>query len=69
MMVEIFMVTRERNCRTIRCVTSPINQGSIAFHQRMGFSIVEGNATVEGVSVQKNYDGRGQDRVLFVKEL
>ncbi|MDQ0416683.1 GNAT superfamily N-acetyltransferase [Croceifilum oryzae] len=65
---EFFKIVKEKNCRMIHCVTSPINQVSIAFHHKMGFSMVEGNDTVQGVPVHKNYDGRGQDRVLFVKE-
>jgi RimJ/RimL family protein N-acetyltransferase len=29
----------ERGIRMVRCVTSPVNAGSIAFHQRIGFAI------------------------------
>jgi hypothetical protein len=35
----------------------------------MGFQIEKGNGEVDGVPVTVNYDGKGQDRVLFVKEL
>ncbi|SPU20983.1 acetyltransferase [Niallia circulans] len=31
--------------------------------------IEQGDKTVDGISVNANYDGPGQDRVLFVKEL
>jgi hypothetical protein len=48
-------------------VTSPTNSTSIAFHRAMGFVIVAGNSTVEGVSFHKDYDGPGRDRVLFKK--
>ncbi|UOY92289.1 GNAT family N-acetyltransferase [Ectobacillus sp. JY-23] len=55
-----FTAVQAHNCRTVRCVTSPVNTGSIAYHTKMGFSIE---------SVRPNYDGPGQDRVLFVKRL
>jgi hypothetical protein len=35
----------------------------------MGFEIEKGDKTIDGVSVNSNYDGPNQDRVLFVKEL
>ncbi|MCL6090027.1 MAG: GNAT family N-acetyltransferase [Candidatus Thermoplasmatota archaeon] len=54
-----FTKVRSLGCNTVRCVTSPINVGSIAFHARMGFSS----------SLSLNYDGPGEDRVLFVKTL
>jgi len=44
----------------VRCVTSPVNEGSIAFHESLGFSAER---------VAADYDGPGEDRVLFVKQL
>lgn len=64
-----FEKVREKGCNVVRCVTSPINKTSIAFHTRMGFQIEKGTGEVDGVPVTMNYDGIGQDRVLFVKEL
>ncbi|UFU00300.1 GNAT family N-acetyltransferase [Radiobacillus kanasensis] len=55
--------------RTVRCITSPVNKQSIAYHTRIGFSIEEGDKEIEGVPVHSNYDGEGVDRVLFVKQL
>ena len=49
---------RSLGCSKVRCVTSPLNEGSIQFHTRIGFEIE---------SVAKDYDGRGNTRVLFVK--
>jgi hypothetical protein len=43
----------------VRCVTSPVNEGSIGFHERMGFT----SRLVPG------YDGEGRDRVVFEKRL
>lgn len=56
-------------CRTVRCVTSPVNKGSISFHRRMGFSAEESEKVVDGVPVIEGYDGKGKDRVLFYKAL
>jgi ribosomal protein S18 acetylase RimI-like enzyme len=53
----------------VRCITSPVNKGSVSFHLRMGFSIEPGRKDIDGVPVAENYDGRGGDRVLFRKKL
>lgn len=53
----------------VRCVTSPVNQSSIAFHLRMGFSAEPNKNSVDGLPVAKDYDGAGGDRVLFYKRL
>ena len=44
----------------VRCVTSPVNEGSVAFHEALGFT---------SERVAHDYDGPGEDRVLFVKTL
>ncbi|WP_308283174.1 GNAT family N-acetyltransferase [Pseudonocardia nigra] len=44
----------------IRAVTSPVNERSIAFHRRIGFTVSEPIA---------DYDGPGQDRVTFRLDL
>lgn len=53
----------------VRCVTSPINKPSIAFHQRMGFRIEPGTKTADGIPVAGDYDGKGNDRVVFRKQI
>ncbi|MGP4017179.1 GNAT family N-acetyltransferase [Saccharopolyspora sp. 5N708] len=53
----------------VHCITSPANTGSIGFHRRMGFQLVPGDAEIDGVPVHQNYDGRGHDRVCFVREI
>ena len=69
-MYDQFIAAATRSGRDIvRCVTSPVNRGSIAFHERMGFEIEPGDETVDGVSVHHNYDGPGEDRVLFMMRL
>ncbi len=49
-----------RGRSVVRCVTSPVNEGSIAFHESLGFTVDR---------IAKDYDGPGEDRVLFVKQL
>jgi ribosomal protein S18 acetylase RimI-like enzyme len=44
----------------VRCVTSPVNEVSVAFHTALGFEI---ERTAAG------YDGRGGDRVLLTRRL
>lgn len=66
---RFFEVTSKLGCRVVRCVTSPVNKSSISFHQRMGFVVEAGDKTVDGISVFENYDGVGEDRVLFLKRL
>ena len=53
----------------MRAVTSPVNTGSVAFHRRMGFRLEPGDVQVNGIPVAAGYDGPGQDRVRFVRDL
>jgi ribosomal protein S18 acetylase RimI-like enzyme len=66
---RFFAAAREHGCSIARCVTSPVNVASIAFHTRMGFDVEKINGVSNGVPCTINYDGNGQDRVLFVKSL
>ncbi|MFD8812574.1 GNAT family N-acetyltransferase [Streptomyces sp. NPDC059627] len=59
----------EKGRTEIRAITSPGNTGSIAFHRAMGFSVESGDREIDGVSVHTDYDGPGQDRVCFRKEI
>ena len=64
-----FDAARARRCTRVRAVTSPVNTGSVAFHRRMGFRLEPGDAHVGDVPVATGYDGPGQDRVRFVRDL
>jgi len=64
-----FDAVRARGCTRVRAVTAPVNTGSVAFHRRMGFQLEPGDIRVGGVPVVAGYDGPGQDRVCFVKNL
>ena len=66
---RFFDSTKKRGCNVVRCVTSPVNKGSVSFHLRMGFYIEPGLKNVDTIPVVEDYDGRGEDRVLFYKAL
>ncbi len=66
---HFFDEVRKRGCREVRCVTSPGNQGSIAFHRAMGFQAEHAGTAAPGVPIAYDYDGPGEHRVLFVKTL
>ncbi len=67
---ERFFDLMRKNHRTIvRCVTSPVNKGSIAFHTRMGFQIKPQDNEMDGTPYCADYDGPGQHRVLFCKQI
>ncbi|GAK01111.1 LOW QUALITY PROTEIN: acetyltransferase, GNAT family [Geomicrobium sp. JCM 19055] len=62
-----YVLKEERSI--VRCITSPVNKTSIAYHTTMGFYIEQGDKEIDHVHVKSDYDGPGQDRVMFVKEL
>jgi len=64
-----FRAAEARGCSQVRAVTSPVNRGSVAFHQRMGFRLEHGDAEVDGIPVSSDYDGPGGDRVRFLRIL
>jgi GNAT superfamily N-acetyltransferase len=67
--VHFFSSARQCGCQAVRCITSPGNHASIAFHRAMGFEILAGDGMEQGVTVQRDYAGVGQHRVLFHKSL
>lgn len=60
---RFFELCRRASRRWVRCVTSPTNTLSIAFHEAMGFSIER----IGGAIAKPDYDGVGVDRVAFVR--
>lgn len=57
---RFFETARAHGRETVRCVTSPANEPSVAFHRALGFDVER---------IAEDYDGPGEDRVLFVKRL
>ncbi|WP_078435262.1 GNAT family N-acetyltransferase [Metabacillus halosaccharovorans] len=52
-----FSTVRNLGCNTVKCITSPVNEGSVAYHKSLGFTVTVGT----------DYAGKGQDRILFLK--
>ena len=57
---RFFDEVREHGRTVVRCVTSPSNEDSVAFHEALGFEVER---------VVPDYDGPGEDRALLVKRL
>jgi ribosomal protein S18 acetylase RimI-like enzyme len=57
---RFFDEVKEAGRSVVRCVTSPTNAGSVAFHEALGFGVDR---------LVADYDGPGEDRVLLVKAL
>ena len=57
---RFFDEVRANGRSVVRCVTSPANQRSVAFHESLGFEVER---------VVPDYDGPGEDRALLVKRL
>jgi ribosomal protein S18 acetylase RimI-like enzyme len=57
---RFFEAVSERGCHTVRCVTSPANEESLAFHTKLGFEVER---------IAEDYDGPGEDRALLVRSL
>jgi len=62
---RFFAGCRRAGRSRVRCITSPVNTISIAFHQAMGFAL-EGAGDAQ---VKPDYDGPGVARVAFVRTL
>lgn len=54
---QFFNVVKRNGRNIVRCVTSPVNKVSIAYHTKMGFEIEKGDKEIDGVEVNINYDG------------
>ncbi|MDL4843103.1 GNAT family N-acetyltransferase [Aquibacillus sp. LR5S19] len=66
---HFFQTVEKYRVKTVHCITSPINKKSIEYHMKTGFSILLGDQNINGLDVHSNYDGEGNDRVVFVKHL
>ena len=57
---RFFALARAAGRTRVRCVTSPANGASLAFHAALGF---------EASPPQAGYDGPGEDRVVLTRAL
>jgi ribosomal protein S18 acetylase RimI-like enzyme len=65
---QFFSYCKGRGVKYVKCVTSPVNKGSIAFHQSMGFQVSSYDSQGGPVPIQ-NYDGPGEHRIVFKLQL
>ena len=66
---RFFDFCRSQDRHLVKSCTSPVNKGSIEFHRRMGFTIVAGDAQIDGVDVQLDYNRPDDPKVIFLKKL
>ena len=57
---RFFEAARGHGRSVVRCVTRPENEGSLAFHEALGF---------EQEEIVEDYDGAGGSRILLVRRL
>ena len=67
--MRLFVDAAAAGCREVHSVTSPTNQGSIAFHRRLGFEVQPGSRCEAHVPYSPDYDGPGEDRVRLLMRL
>jgi ribosomal protein S18 acetylase RimI-like enzyme len=60
-----------RGVRRVKAITWPGNRVSVGFHQAIGFRIEAGPGTqrLYGTPAYPAYDGEGEDRVVFVRDI
>ena len=60
-----------RGITRVKAITWPGNRRSVAFHQALGFRVDDGPGTqrLYGTPAYPDYDGDGDDRVAFVRDL
>lgn len=68
---RVFDDLRVHGARRVQAITWPGNRISVAFHRAMGFRIDDGQGTqaLYGTPSYASYDGEGEDRVVFYRDL
>src|SRR5206468_11680503 len=57
---RFFQLAREHGRSVIQAITSPVNETSVAFHRRLGFSVT---------GPVPDYNGPGRDLIVFDRSL
>jgi ribosomal protein S18 acetylase RimI-like enzyme len=67
----VFEDFRARGVRRVEAVTWPGNRTSVAFHNALGFRIDDGPGTqrLYGTPSYPDYDGYGEERVVFTRDI
>ena len=68
---QVFGDLRPRGVRRVKAVTWPGNRQSVSFHRSIGFRVDDGPGTqnLYGTPAYADYDGEGDDRVVFTRDL
>lgn len=68
---QVFDDMAPRGVRRVKAITWPGNRQSVAFHRSIGFLVDEGAGTqnLYGTPAYADYDGPGDDRVVFTRDL
>jgi L-amino acid N-acyltransferase YncA len=61
-------LAKRHGSNKLKAITTSGNQASTSFHKKTGMRLI-GERNENGIEVVKNYSGRGQDRVVFEKEI
>jgi ribosomal protein S18 acetylase RimI-like enzyme len=64
---RFFADAQSRGATSVRAITWPGNRTSVAFHRALGFEMDAGEGTqvLYGAPAYPDYDGEGEDRVVF----
>jgi ribosomal protein S18 acetylase RimI-like enzyme len=68
---HVFDDLAARGVRRVKAITWPGNRQSVAFHTSIGFRVDDGPGTqnLYGTPAYADYDGDGDDRVVFSRDL
>jgi GNAT superfamily N-acetyltransferase len=68
---RVFEDLRTRGVDRVKAITWPGNRQSVAFHRSLGFRVDDGPGTqnLYGTPAYADYDGEGDDRVVFTHDL
>jgi GNAT superfamily N-acetyltransferase len=68
---RFFADVRAAGGHRVRAITWPGNRVSVEFHRHLGFRADDGPGTVGiyGVPAHPDYDGDGEDRAVFIRDL
>jgi ribosomal protein S18 acetylase RimI-like enzyme len=68
---HVFDDLGSRGVRLVKAITWPGNRQSVAFHSSIGFRIDDGPGTqnLYGTPAYPDYDGDGEDRVVFTRDV
>lgn len=66
---RFFEICRAHNRTVVQACTSPVNKGSVEFHERIGFQLDPGNDKIDGFPVTQDYNRPGDHKVRFIKTI